>query len=503
MTSTATGTALVRTTGITKEFSSVRVLNDISVEIRKGEILGIIGENGAGKSTFIKILSGIYEPTRGKIEFAGEQVELRDPKDAKLMGVSLIPQEFNLVATLNVYENIFLGDELLLKGGLLDRRGMKARTRELMAGLSAEVDPEASIASLSVAQKQMVEIAKAIKVDAKLLIMDEPTTVLTSHEIEILFKLMRSLKEKGVTIVYISHKLKEVKAVCDRVMVLRDGEFICLEDAAALPLDEMARRMVGRELSQIFPPKRAARPETLLEVRGLTVPGVLAEVSFALRAGEILGFSGLIGAGRTEVAETVMGLRKASAGKVLVAGRELLARSPAEAVAAGISYLSEDRQGSGILTSFAMNKNVTLVSLGDYAKPFIDRKRELERTRYYVDQFEIKSPSLEARLENLSGGNQQKVSLAKSIDTDPRILIVDEPTRGVDVKAKSDIYAFIRKLADEGLAVMFISSELEEIIGMCSRVIVMKEGRIQGELEGEKINEEEIMYYATGIKGGL
>jgi ribose transport system ATP-binding protein len=494
---------LVRTTGITKEFSSVRVLNDISIEIRKGEILGIIGENGAGKSTFIKILSGIYAPTRGSIEFGGVAMDLRDAKAAKLAGVSLIPQEFNLVSTLNVYENIFLGDELRLRGGLLDRKGMIARTRELMADLKASVEPEASIGALSVAQKQMVEIAKAIKIESKLLIMDEPTTVLTSHEIEILFGLMRELKARGVTVVYISHKLREVKAICDRVMVLRDGEYICLEDAGALEIDEMARRMVGRELSQIFPPKSAPRGEVLLEVRNLSSPGAFSDVSFDLRAGEILGFSGLIGAGRTEVAEAIMGIRRTSGGGIRVMGRELVPRSPADAVAAGISYLSEDRQGSGVLTSFAVKKNVTLVSLRDYARPFIDSKKELERTAFYVDRFEIKTPSPEARLENLSGGNQQKVSLAKSMDTRPKILIVDEPTRGVDVKAKHDIYAFIRALADEGLAVMFISSELEEIIGMSGRVIVMKEGRAVGELEGDRVNEEEIMYYATGIKGGL
>jgi ribose transport system ATP-binding protein len=494
---------LVRTAGITKEFSSVRVLNDISVEIRKGEILGIIGENGAGKSTFIKILSGIYTPTKGTIEFDGKTVDLREPKDAKRAGVSLIPQEFNLVATLNVYENIFLGDEMLRASGLLDRSGMIRRTRELMEELNAKVDPTASIGSLSVAQKQMVEIAKAIKAESKLLIMDEPTTMLTSHEIEILFRLMRNLREKGAAIVYISHKLKEVKAICDRVMVLRDGEYICLEDAATFEIYEMARRMVGRELSQIFPPKTAPRDNVMLEVEGLTVPGVISDVSFSLRAGEILGFSGLIGAGRTEIAETIMCLRKASSGKVRVEGRELALRSAADAVAAGIAYLSEDRQGSGVLTSFAMNKNITLVSLGDYARPFIDRKKELGKTRFYIEQFDIKTPSWEALLESLSGGNQQKVSLAKSIDTAPKILMVDEPTRGVDVKAKSDIYAFIRRLADTGIAVMFISSELEEIIGMCGRVIVMKEGRVQVELEGDRVNEEEIMFYATGVKGGL
>ncbi|MCX7027089.1 MAG: sugar ABC transporter ATP-binding protein, partial [Spirochaetes bacterium] len=352
---------LVKTTGITKEFSSVRVLNDISVEIRKGEIFGIIGENGAGKSTFIKILSGIYKPTKGSIEFGGKPVELREPKDAKRIGISLIPQEFNLVSTLNVYENIFLGDEMRQANGLLDRRGMIRRTSELMDGLNTKVDATASIGSLSVAQKQMVEIAKAIKVESKLLIMDEPTTMLTSHEIEILFKLMRSLKERGVTIVYISHKLKEVKTICDRVMILRDGEYICLEEASALEIYEMARRMVGRELNQVFPQKKAPRGEVILEVEGLTVPGAISDVSFKLHSGEILGFSGLIGAGRTELAETIIGIRKAQAGKAIVAGQEYTTRSPADAVEAGIAYLSEDRQGSGIITSFELRKNITLV----------------------------------------------------------------------------------------------------------------------------------------------
>ncbi len=493
----------VQTRGITKEFSSVRVLDNISVGIRRGEILGLIGENGAGKSTFIKILSGIYTPSSGSIEFDGKKTEIRDAKDAKRMGVSLIPQEFNLVETLNVYENIYLGDELRRPSGLLDRAGMIAKTKELLDGLNAGVDPEASIRSLSVAQKQMVEIAKAVKVDARLLILDEPTTVLTMHEIEILFRLMARLKDRGVTMIYISHKLKEVKKICDRVMVLRDGAFICLEDTDNLDIPEMARRMVGRELNQIFPAKLAPRSEVALEVRGLTVPGVIEDIGFTLRSGEILGFSGLIGAGRTEVAETILGLRKASSGTMSMRGKPVSFRKPAEAVGAGIAYLSEDRQGTGVLTSFAVRKNVTLVSLREYAKPLIDAKKELGKTAYYIGQFEIKTPSPDARLETLSGGNQQKVSLAKSLDTAPKVIIVDEPTRGVDVKAKRDIYAYINRLASEGIAVMFISSELEEIIGMCGRVLVMKGGRIVGEVEGERINEEEIMFYATGIKGGL
>ncbi len=493
---------LVKTDGIAKDFSSIRVLDGISVEIFRGEILGIIGENGAGKSTFIKILSGIHQPTKGHIEFDGKRVEIRDAAAAKRIGVSLIPQEFNLVETLAVFENIFLGAELRSSSGLLDRRAMIGRTGELMRELDADVDPLASISSLSVAQKQMVEIAKAIKADCRLLIMDEPTTVLTGREIDILFGLMGRLRDKGVTIVYISHKLREVKSICDRVMVLRDGTLISIGSSEELGIDEMARRMVGRELNQIFPDRRGTPGEVALGVEALVVPGLVKGLSFELRAGEILGFAGLIGAGRTELAEAIMGLRRPSGGRISVRGRQLRPGNPGDAIAAGIAYLSEDRQGSGILTSFAVRANITLVSLADYARPLISRVKELKRTEYYVGQFDIKAPSAEARLENLSGGNQQKVSLAKSLDSRPRVLIVDEPTRGVDVKAKGDMYAFIRRLADSGIAVMFISSELEEIIGMCDRVVVMREGRAVGELAGERINEEEIMYYATGIKGG-
>ncbi len=492
---------LVRTVGITKEFSSVRVLADISVEIRSGEILGLVGENGAGKSTFMKILSGIYQPTAGSIEFAGQPVDLRDAGTAKALGISLIPQEFNLVEHLNVYENVFLGAELRRKNGLLDRKEMIRRTASLLADLDAAVDPEASIMGLSVAKKQMVEIAKAIKSDSRLLIMDEPSTVLMGHEIEILFGIMRQLKAKGTTIVYISHKLQEVKTICDRVMVLRDGQFICLEETGQLATDEIARRMVGRDLNQIFPAKQAVGEETLLALEGISVPGVLQDINFTLKKGEILGFAGLIGAGRTEVAETILGIRKISAGRILVDGRPIHIRQPQDAVKAGISYVSEDRQGSGILTSFPLDRNVTLVSLKNYCKPFINRRKEREKTEFYVGRFAIKTSSLDKILEQLSGGNQQKVSLAKSLDTEPRILIIDEPTRGIDIKAKGDIYAFIRELASQGLAVIFISSEMEELIGMCSRILVMKDGRIAGELAEAQISEEAIIGLATGVIG--
>ncbi len=494
---------LVKTEGITKEFSSVRVLNNISIEIRAGEVFGIIGENGAGKSTFIKILSGLYQPTAGKLWFDGKPIEIRSPVDAKKIGISLIPQEFNLVADLCVYENIFLGEELVKKNGFLDIRAMVERTQQLLAELDVStISPFARIQDLSVAQKQMVEIAKAIAFDSRFLIMDEPTTMLTSKEIDVLFRLIEKLKANGVTVVYISHKLKEVKRICDRVMVLRDGEFICLEETSSLDIAEMAQRMVGRELKEIFPQKQQKTGDIVLSVRNLSVEGLLSDINFDLHAGEILGFAGLIGAGRTELAEAIMGLRHAKAGTVSLNSNQLQIRTPGDAVKAGLNYLSEDRQVSGIITSFEVVKNITLASLKDYARPFLNKKAEIEKTKFYIEKFEIKTPSLNAKLDQLSGGNQQKVSLAKSLDTQPKIIIVDEPTRGIDIKAKRDIYVFIRELADSGISVIFISSELEEIIGMCDRVLVMRGGKIVGELSAEKLSEEEIMFFATGIKGG-
>lgn len=494
---------LLRTANIQKEFSSVPVLKDITIEIYQGEILGIIGENGAGKSTLMKILSGVHTPTSGRIWFEGREVEIRKPADAKAIGISLIPQEFNLVNDLTVYDNVFLGSELLREGRLLDKTKMKRRTTELLRELKVSLRPDERIEKLSAAQKQMVEICKAIAFDARLLIMDEPTTVLTQYEIEVLFSLMRRLRERGMTIVYISHKLKEVKAVCDRVLILRDGEVIETKPIADLTPQLMAERMVGRELTHIFPEPNEPSSEPVLEVQGLSVLGVLTNISFALRRGEILGFAGLVGAGRTEIAETLIGIRKKSSGEIFVEGRRTDIQSPRDAVRNGISYLSEDRQGSGIITSFTVTQNTTLVSLRRYASAFlglVNRGKERESALEYRRLFNIKVPDLDARLESLSGGNQQKVSLSKSIDIRPRILIADEPTRGVDVLAKTEIYRLIHDLVTEGISCIFISSELEEIIGMCHRVVVMKDGAVTGVLSGSQVSEAEIMFLATGIR---
>jgi len=493
---------LVRTESLAKDFSGVYVLNDINVEILKGEIFGIIGENGAGKSTFIKLLNGTHLPSDGRILFDGEEVHL-SPTVSKRIGISTIPQEFNLVSHLKAYENIFLGQEFRRQLGLLDRKRMRRRASELMEQLQADVVPDAEVNDLSVAEKQMVEIAKAVAFNSRLLIMDEPTTVLTPIEIGVLFELMRRLKEQGVTIIYISHKLKEVQQICDRVMVLRDGDFISLDPVENLDEHEMANRMVGREMTQIFPEKACPGEEIALEVENLSVPGLLHSVSFSLRKGEILGFAGLGGSGRTELSETIVGIRKKSEGVIRIHGSECDIRSPSDAIAHRIAYLPEDRQGAGILTSFDVTSNITLSSLKQYARLLINRRKEQQKARTYVDSFDIKTTSLRTRLEFLSGGNQQKVSLAKSLDTDPSIFIFDEPTRGIDINAKMQIFRFIRALVDEGISCIFISSELEEVIGVCSRVLVMREGRIAGTLEDEQITEEEIMKLATGvIEGG-
>jgi ribose transport system ATP-binding protein len=495
------GAPLLKVVSACKEFSGVRVLNDVSFDLSAGEILGIIGENGAGKSTLLKIISGIYTPTGGQFFFAGEPIRTGSAAEARRLGITLIPQEFNLVKDLKVFENIFLGAEIR-SGVLLDKRAMITEAKRLLEKLGADIDPREKIENLSVAQKQMVEFAKALSHESRVLIMDEPTTVLTPPDVEMLFSIIRSLRDEGVAVIYISHKLREVKEICDRVLVLRDGEFVSLDRTEDINVHEMATRMVGRELSQLFPPKNEPSEEIVLAVEGLSVEGLLSGLSFSLRRGEILGFAGLMGAGRTETAETLLGLRKKSAGTVEVMGRTVDISNPSDAVKLGISYLSEDRQGKGILVKFGISSNISLVSLARYcgAAGIINKKKEGERAAEYVREFSIKAASLSTNLEFFSGGNQQKVSLAKCIDTDPRILIIDEPTRGIDVNAKREIYYFIHSLVEKGLSCILISSELEEILGLCHRSVVMHEGRISGILDGEHMNEEEIMFHATGLK---
>ena len=493
------GDALLSVTQIIKEFSGVRVLNDINIDIRQGEVFGILGENGAGKSTLLKIICGVYTPTGGTITLRGTPVSITSPMKAKRLGISMIPQEFNLIPTLTVFENIFLGSEIK-NGVLLNKKAMREETSSLLAELKTDLSPDSLIANLSVAEKQMVEIAKALVHESDILIMDEPTTVLTSVEVTVLFDLIARLKEKNVTILFISHKLNEVKRICDRILVLRDGDQICINEINEVDEQDMAKKMVGRELSQVFPDKSVPEDEEVLRVENLSDLKFLKNISFSLKKGELLGFSGLIGAGRTELAECIMGLRPRSSGDIFVKGEKAQINSPLDALSYKLAYMSEDRKGKGLLMYFGIPENISLISLSKYTNVFINKKVVQQSADNYIDKFDIKAASLKAELDYFSGGNQQKVYLSKWMDTDPFILILDEPTRGIDVNAKKEIYHFINSLVTQGVSCILISSELEEIIGLCTRVLVMREGRITGEMEGDHINEEEIMFSAAGVR---
>ncbi|NLQ16219.1 sugar ABC transporter ATP-binding protein [Marinomonas sp. M1K-6] len=485
---------------IVKEFSGVRVLHKITLDIFAGEVLGVLGENGAGKSTLLKIISGIYTKTSGSIKIDGNEVLIRSTADAKRLGIVMIPQEFNLISSLNVFENIFLGNEMK-KGYLLNKSAMRDRANTLLKELETDLSPDALIEHLSVAQKQMVEIAKALVNESRILIMDEPTTVLTDHEVDIFFSLVEKLKQRGVTIIFISHKLKEVKLLCDRLAILRDGHLVSVDDVTEINEEDMARKMVGRELNQIYPQRSQHSDDVVLKVSNLSIKGVLKNINFDLKKGEVLGFAGLIGAGRTETAEAVMGLRKKDSGEVEINGRKVVIRSIADAVSNNLAYLSEDRQGKGLIMNFDIPKNITLISLASYVRGLlVQHTKEKNVAREYVKRFDIKAASLNSNLANLSGGNQQKVYLSKWMDTQPSILILDEPTRGIDVNTKKEIYHFIHSLTEQGVSIIVISSELEEVMGLSHRVMVMRSGQIMGELTGDDITEKEIMYYAAGLK---
>ncbi|MDR2767034.1 MAG: sugar ABC transporter ATP-binding protein [Treponema sp.] len=492
--------------GVTKSFSGVKVLDGVSFSIRRGEIMGLIGENGAGKSTLIKIISGIYQLNSGRLILDGGEVSVPDYITAKSLGIAIVPQEFNLINSLAVFENIFLGNEIRLKSGLLDKQKMRELSARQLEELKMPIGVNQLVANLSVAEKQMVEISKALMLRARFLIMDEPTTTLTRREVDTLFVLMRNLKAQGVTMLFVSHKLNEIKEICDRVTVLRDGRLISVDEVAGVNEEDIARKMVGRtDFTRIFPAKLPRSEGTeVLEIEDLSSGGLLNGVSFTLRKGEVLGFAGLVGSGRTETAEAVMGLRAVQSGVIKINGKAAPIKKASDALRHKLAYLSEDRQGKGIIQGFNLPQNITLISLKGYLKGFlIDKRAETRKTAEYVKTFKIMAASQKMHLRYLSGGNQQKVYLSRWLDTSPEILILDEPTRGIDISAKHEIYEFIHELAESGISCLVISSELEEIIGLCSRVYVMREGKMAGCLEGSHINEEEIMFHATGIKGSI
>ena len=487
---------------VTKEFGPVRVLHGVGFALQPGRVYGLLGENGAGKSTLMKILAGYESPTTGEVVVDGA---VRAPgggsRAAEAQGIVLIHQEFNLADDLTIAQNIFLGHEIK-RGPFLDDKAMREKTRAALAQVGLPLDPDTRVRKLIVAEKQLVEIARALARNARLLIMDEPTATLTPGETERLFALMAGLKAAGVTIIYISHKLDEVERTTDEVVVMRDGLLVAREATASVTRRQMANLMVGRELADLFPPKLPAPAggEPAIKVRGLTVPGWAEDVSFDVRRGEILGFAGLVGAGRTELFEGLLGLRPRSAGTVEIAGKPVNLKSPRDAARRGLTYLSEDRKGKGLHVHFGLRPNLTLMALERYAKPWLDPAAEQAALRDAVQEFGIRTGSLEVRASSLSGGNQQKLALAKVLHPGPSVVVLDEPTRGVDVGAKREIYHLVQRLAEQGLAVVVISSELMELIGLCHRVAVMRAGRLQTTLQEPHLTEEELIAHATGTR---
>ncbi|MCM5682344.1 sugar ABC transporter ATP-binding protein [Schlegelella sp. S2-27] len=488
--------------GIVKAFGPVQVLHGVSFELEPGRVYGLLGENGAGKSTLMKILAGYEAPTAGQVRLDGQPVHFGGPRDAEARGIVLIHQEFNLAEHLTIAQNVFLGHELR-RGLLLDDRAMRRETAQVMQEVGLSADPDTPVRQLIVAEKQLVEIAKALSRRARVLIMDEPTATLTPSETARLFELIARLRRQGVTLLYISHKLDEVERITDEIVVMRDGRFVTRAPTSSVTRHEMANLMVGRELSDMFPPREpapAGSQPPLLRVQGLSVPGWAEEVGFEVRGGEILGFAGLVGAGRTELFEGLVGLRPRSAGRVELSGHEVRLRHPRDAAEHGLTYLSEDRKGRGLHVDLGLRQNLTLMALKRYTTPLLYPAAERRALQQAVQDFGIRTGNTEVRAASLSGGNQQKLALAKVLHPDPRVIVLDEPTRGVDVGAKRDIYFLIQRLAREGRAVVVISSELMELIGLCHRVAVMRAGRLQATLDAHQLTEEELIAHATGTR---
>ncbi|MGF0539171.1 sugar ABC transporter ATP-binding protein [Agrobacterium sp. ES01] len=489
---------------ISKTFGEVQVLFSVDFDVLPGEIHALIGENGAGKSTLSKILAGFEQASSGQILLDGQPVTLPSNGRAENMGIVLIHQEFNLAEHLSVTESLFLGREVS-RFGMLDRKFMREETRRILDQLGSHIDEDAPISSLAVADKQMVEIAKAISRDARVVFMDEPTAVLSREETDVLFDQVRKLSARGTSFVFISHKLDEVLELTDRVTILRDGQWIKTAPTAILDGESMAQLMVGRELSSLYPAKHEpdVDEEVTLSVRGLTT-GYVRDASFDLRKGEVLGFSGLVGSGRSELMEAIAGLRPWHAGEIDLKGANLQSGDFRSAKARGLSYMTKDRKGRGLLLGEGMAVNLTLQSLDRHVRHgYLNPQSEAQALARARRRFDIRVRDDSIIAGRMSGGNQQKLMLAKIMETEPDVIIIDEPTRGIDVGTKQQIYHFIAALAREGRSIIVVSSEMQEIIGLCTRVAVMREGRIVGMLEGEEVSEQVIMRYAAGLKRQL
>lgn len=494
--------SFLRMEHISKSFPGVKALDDVTFEVGRGEIHALVGENGAGKSTLMKILTGALRPDEGRILLRGEPVRIDNPSDAQALGISIIYQELSLIPYLTVGQNIFLGREPRgFLPGFIDWRELYGRAQALLDQFGLDIDARTEVRFLSIAEQQMAEVAKALSLNADLIAMDEPTSSLTERETEVLFDLMRSLRDEGVSIIFISHRLSEIFEVCDRITVLRDGKLIGTAPTAELTEDEVVSMMVGREIDEMFPRTATERGRVVLEVSGLSDGDELQSVSFKLHSGEILGVAGLVGAGRTALAETLFGIRHPVAGEVRIEGERVTINSPQKAIELGMGFVPEDRKQQGLFLNMAVRENIVISDLGEVTSWGFLKFREVERlAQDYVNRLDVRTPSLRQRVRNLSGGNQQKVVIARWLTLQPRVLILDEPTRGIDVGTKAEIYHLLNQLARQGVAVLVISSELPEVLGISDRILVMHEGRITATLNRDEATQDAIMRAATGGK---
>jgi rhamnose transport system ATP-binding protein len=485
--------------GVSKRFDATQALEGVSLSLLPGEVHGLVGENGAGKSTLIKIMTGIHSADAGTMEFGGQPFAPRDAADAQVHGVAAIYQEPSIFPDLTVAENIFIGHQD--RGWLVDWRSMMSDASEILATLDIETDPTMPAAGLSVAGQQAVEIAKAISLDTRVLIMDEPTAALSAHEVERLFKQVRRLRDSGVAVLFITHRLDEIFAICDRISVFRDGTHISTRPVAEVDEESLVREMVGRDPGEFFARGDHPGGETMLRIESLSSAGKFADVSFDVHRGEVLGFAGLVGAGRTDIALAIFGIEPAESGTIELEGETLTITSPSQALAHGIAYLSEDRRALGLSLNQSVTANITLATLPRYTTGLgmVDRSSEARDAGALSERLGIKTPDLLTPVGNLSGGNQQKTMLAKWLNAEPRVLILDEPTRGIDVGAKAEVHKFIDELANSGIAIIMISSDLPEVLAMSDRIAVMREGRLKTIISKQEATQERVMQAAVGM----
>jgi rhamnose transport system ATP-binding protein len=489
----------VELVNITKQFGAVQVLQNVDLNLYPGEVHALVGENGAGKSTLVKILGGIHRPDTGIIRIGGKEVELHSSAQSRNAGIAVIHQEPTLFPDLNVAENVYMGRHPRDRFGRVDWKRMYQEVERLFTSLDVRLNVYTPVQGLSVADQQLVEIAKALSLDSRVLIMDEPTAALSAHEVHELFTIVRQLRERGVAILFVTHRLEEIFELAERVTVLRDGRRVSTAPIAELTTEEIIRQMVGRELETLYP-KRSVEPgEIALDVRHLTRKGTFEDVTFQVRRGEILGFAGLVGAGRTEVARVIFGIDQADSGEIRVGGKQVQIHSPQTAMKHGIAYVPEDRHEHGLVMDFSIARNMTLPVLRQMSLlGLVNQQRERDIAQDYSTRLQVRSTGIDQLVKALSGGNQQKVVLAKWLITNPTVLILDEPTRGIDVGSKSEVHRIVSELADKGLAIILISSDLPEVLAMADRVLVMHEGRVAAEFTHAEVDQEKVMFAATG-----